>query len=857
MANINDAEAIQVIKGDPSKDPQVAQQVNRAIALQKRAKQARSRAGSGGNAQAEFDKASQYDVQGTSYNVEIASSPTTLAQELSKAKEEPLSQSLYRPDLQSRPDQFQNVSTQQNRVATNQISIPIQQTQQAMSQQSQVPDFARQQSVFASNKLPGSISEAAAPNKNVFFQLSDTLTEQGNVGFSVVTNKQGEVIDPFAIPRGSALILGQVSEGIGNVLQGVDQTLIQLRTPQGAATAIGSTLLFLPTLLQEKELQKELFQKIQDKPFTVATELGIGAVSEVGLLKAAKGIRSGVIEGTTVPINPKNVFATEVLEGKSKFPTTTSTDLTKQRVYDTQTSEGTFLLQTSSPAKLEGNVIGAGRKGAVGLEDPGAFTTSISRGSPAFLRIAPETEQLKVGIVPDLSSPSDSLASFIPGVSVSRELFKKVPSVTVFEVEKFVDVPKEKLLQPGFSGVKEFQQQPNIFSQAAVTKRSALGQGELPVQKFPSQIDFEVPFEGGLTVERNGQILKNEMQIKVGDIIREAKTSEEEIIVFTGTRFEYQKKGLLGFDASTTYQGEPVALRFAKTSRAIPDVEVDTSGNILNINQIKQALNEKKNIKNTFEYDSSTIDRPVTSQVSLIKQFSKVSLGKDSFTSPLSTKRGSSIVNSDINSSINSNIITSNSSNFSIGDSSVGFSSGGRSGGGSNGGGSSGGTSGGGSSGGGSIGVSSVGFSLGGSTSGGSSGGGISISSIITESPESKRRRKEISSPLKRGGFIAEVRRRGQFKPVNISLLSEQQAFLAGLGAVRGGAARSFRLRQVGEAERQNLFNTQDLYRSNKEQGVFIQTAKTSISSQGEKREITAKGIAASRLKRFNVRFSV
>lgn len=110
----------------------------------------------------------------------------------------------------------------------------------------------------------------------------------------------------------------------------------------------------------------------------------------------------------------------------------------------------------------------------------------------------------------------------------------------------------------------------------------------------------------------------------------------------------------------------------------------------------------------------------------------------------------------------------------------------------------------------------------------------------------------EKKDKKKKGLFFARVRRKGVFVKVGKGEESYREAFLKGLKEVRGSAAASFEIKtEEGErpSKEQSLFARQfgDIY--SKVTGVFVQKREKRISSSGEKKEITYKGLLARRSK--------
>ena len=93
------------------------------------------------------------------------------------------------------------------------------------------------------------------------------------------------------------------------------------------------------------------------------------------------------------------------------------------------------------------------------------------------------------------------------------------------------------------------------------------------------------------------------------------------------------------------------------------------------------------------------------------------------------------------------------------------------------------------------------------------------------------------------GKYVVLVRRQGVFKPVAFATTKEQ-AFRIGQTKVQNTAAASFKIKTISGKNNtaRNLLPV-SFYESKKEPGTFIQKRGFRISSAGEKREITMKGI--------------
>jgi len=98
--------------------------------------------------------------------------------------------------------------------------------------------------------------------------------------------------------------------------------------------------------------------------------------------------------------------------------------------------------------------------------------------------------------------------------------------------------------------------------------------------------------------------------------------------------------------------------------------------------------------------------------------------------------------------------------------------------------------------------------------------------------------------------FITEIRKKGKFKGIAIKE-SKEAAINLGIQTVRNTAAASFRIKEKSTGKPITSFGNigKGFYSSKKQTGVIIQKRGTRITTQGEKKEITFKGIAANRTK--------
>jgi hypothetical protein len=513
--------------------------------------------------------------------------------------------------------------------------------------------------------------------------------------------------------------------------------------------------------------------------------------SKVLQLEKGKAITE---EGATAPKQVENIKQLTGLSNKDLF--TNKVEVT-----------------TASPAKIQGTTVKTGSK--PGLEDPGIFVAPKGEGSPYFLGLEKSGYNYEFSLNP------------------FSGLFDQ-PTITDFKVNKVVTFPKEVLAKPGFEAIAEFAKDNIGNKQAYITKRSMIGQGELPRQQFIAPSD----------------VMKGKLNVKKGDIRTEGATTEAEALILVGEKFKPTTKTtigkLKGYDYYVKYKGRNIPVRKAELlGKDYVEVEPITP----NIVTGKQVLRESS-AYNNLNTRKLYIQNPLTKSNLLSTQskqiVNKVELSSASSTSTLFTPRASSLnakatsngsyavsAGSSYSRASISSATSGSSSSSSLGNSIGGGSSG---------------TSGGGSSSGGSSSTSSITSRMGGSSGGGSSittttSGSDTIKKPILAYPKtSKKKRKKL--------FGVEVRRKGEFKRIAVTE-SEQVAVNTGIGAVRNTAAASFKVKDLTDNKIVTGFKSQlnprVYYESKKEKGTFIQQRSQRIKTPGEKREITFKGIFANK----------
>lgn len=288
-------------------------------------------------------------------------------------------------------------------------------------------------------------------------------------------------------------------------------------------------------------------------------------------------------------VAPENVFDVGVLEGKTRFPETSSIEESMKRFKAQTTSEGKILVQTSSDRPIGGDIVGEGLRARKNVEDSGIYVTPATEGSPNFLGTGKKQ-----------------------GYSLSVNPFKEItkrPTVTEFEVNDVVRLPDAVISKAGFQSVKEYQES-TLSKQgvAQITKRSELGQRAIA-------IDYSI--EG-----------KN----KFG-------TTEIEAVIPKGSKFIYDAKTgiarLKGFDRYTIVDGEAVAIRRARVVGA---------NEVVDINIAREKILSGNKLASESEYNYSYKSKKPVNVSSLLS--SAGSSGSRSFGGSSSKVSGSSSLSS-------------------------------------------------------------------------------------------------------------------------------------------------------------------------------------------------------------------
>ena len=287
------------------------------------------------------------------------------------------------------------------------------------------------------------------------------------------------------------------------------------------------------------------------------TPAGIASLATQTILttKAFEGITSAVknvyIAAGAERIPIESVTTQGVISGKEPMPLVRSVSEAQARFdaarmfnygIEEKYARG-IRVSTASPSALKGGEVGVFGKAAAGLEDTGIYVTPEGEASLYFTGVR-----------------SLENAPYEISVNPFKNVFK-IPTVTTFEVTDVVRYPRGVIREAGFAHLEKFQREVLApKAEAVITKRSEIGLGEIPRQRFKATADFTSD--------------TGKLSVKKGQIRMEAGTSEIEAVIPVGAKFSYVKptsaiSRLKGFEKYTKFggdrffQGKNIALRDA------------------------------------------------------------------------------------------------------------------------------------------------------------------------------------------------------------------------------------------------------------------------------------------------------
>lgn len=398
-------------------------------------------------------------------------------------------------------------------------------------------------------------------------------------------------------------------------------------------------------------LQTDIVSAIQRNPGKVVGKAGGFLFGPEAILKTARVAKTTAIKVASEEVSAESVFgktgAAKIEAGRATLPKASSVAESirafeeakfSARVERIEASRSVILSAkeaqqlpfkvperilfshiTKSKLPSEFSVI-AGPKGLAGLEDPGLFVAPGKQASTLRL---------------------DALASETK-IELTLNPFKQIeiPRILQIEAERVSTIPRDVLLKPGFEGVGEFTSSLRGSETAFITKRSTLGFGELPRQKFVAPFDY------------------SDFNIKAGQVIREAGTVEIESVLPVGEVLQQKPLQtplgkLLKFEEFTVAGNELVIVQKYKTipfktGENLPSLNLDFTTKNFELPGVSQY---SSSVRTKYVSPYSIVGRTSAIFKSVSKSFSSKSAGlSDVFSSSSASKSSFSSVASKISS---------------------------------------------------------------------------------------------------------------------------------------------------------------------------------------------------------------
>lgn len=346
----------------------------------------------------------------------------------------------------------------------------------------------------------------------------------------------------LAVPKGLSNIGGLIYDPTTSQFKAPrgSETLEVLKKPETQAALIAGVLVLPEVIIPaaspyilsgiggvfEYQAAKEFIKRPSGETLAGVVVTGAGflpSVAKAGRRVAFRGI------GEFVPA--EQVFAPEVLSGKSSFPLAKSPELAVKEFELTRTKQGIPVVHTTEGGfggslNEKGNVaITPGPAGKRLLEDPGLYVTPFGKGSPYFTKL-PEPKSLPV-----------------------PTLIEKVPSpeIVFTRIAEIKRQPESVLRIPGFEKTSEFLQTQAGSKTAFITKRS------------------EESFNPALGKPTERFLLQKGVSAKAAGIASKG-TRELEAVLPVGSELKELRQGnflqrLTGINKFTEFRGEVVKIR--------------------------------------------------------------------------------------------------------------------------------------------------------------------------------------------------------------------------------------------------------------------------------------------------------
>jgi hypothetical protein len=426
----------------------------------------------------------------------------------------------------------------------------------------------------------GTFKEYARKIKNVPMQVSDYFSSTFNKGReNLKSGNSYNILTGAVQTTGTGLLISgyygvKTFVGIVNPVENVKGVYSLITSP-------------VETFKGLQEGAEELGQGLQGgSPKSLGILGGIVAGAKYGpmveskilttsgtiLGKGVKLAKEKYIENILPEINPNTILnPISVKTGKGIVPVENSGQILKAY------NEAQGIVVSIGPSQLPFNKLGeveiiAGRRGKLGLEDEGFFTTALKQGEPHFARIGEELVSYS-GETQLSLNPKTIFSQF----STSFNEAVRIPEANIIPTLNIAKTPKNIELTPGFQAVSKFGTE-NVAGTGYIrlTKRGQIGKGELPSQEFNAPVSFNKLETGGITAisPTRGKVT----EVTKGERLVEAGTTEPELVADVGNVL--RNEGLIGY---TKFKGEKILVRLESIKPKNGDIN-------LNQNNIKQKL---------------------------------------------------------------------------------------------------------------------------------------------------------------------------------------------------------------------------------------------------------------------------
>jgi len=346
----------------------------------------------------------------------------------------------------------------------------------------------------------------------------------------------------------------------------------------------------------------EIYRLKDLKTGKVVADFGPYKVAEEGLINPKTDIKT---VGEYKVVSPEVMLkskATQIL--KEKATTTKQAENIQQLTGKTTIKGEKVIVSSAGPSKYPGGTdIIVGKKAGSLIEDPGLYVTPKGEASPYFLRVSQTPTGYSL-------NPIKALANV-----------KGVPTVTEISIKKVSQYPREVIELPGFEYLKTYQEASAGKGVAYISKRSEIGQGNIPRQTIT-----DLGTGKSLGIEKG--------------------TSEIEAVIGYGEKIKYNPQTFMGkvkgFEKYTTYEGRNIAIREADLVTTKPTttnkiIEASSKYNkyVDDIKNKEQVISTEKLLFEQEYYNRPQYKTPYPS-IAIVSTLADISSYPTSKTSPIS-----------------------------------------------------------------------------------------------------------------------------------------------------------------------------------------------------------------------------